>query len=143
MHYIFIQQDFSEPVAKVFADLAEHEMFGRITGAHITRIKDGVGDNPNGLGSVRQIKSFPAPSFEETITKFILNEKIEYRVSKGSPVKDHLGCLLFTSIEGGTRLEYSIEFEPKLAIPLWGKILKLAIQTPIQKGLKKYAKLSR
>lgn len=143
MHYIYIQQYFSRPVTEVFTDLADHETFGGIVGANITRIKDAAGDNPNGLGSVRKIVSFPAPPFEETITKFVVNKEIEYQVSKGSPVKDHLGRLLFLEQEGGTKLEYSIEFEPKLPFPLWGKILRLAIQTPIKNGLKKYASLNR
>lgn len=139
MHYIFIQQDFPQSLEKVFADLSNHEVFGRIIGANIQRIKDAPGDNPNGLGSVRQINVSSIFNFEETITKFNENVEIEYTVSKGGPIKEHLGCLTFEPSESGCKLEYCIKFEPKWAIPLWGRILKQVIQHPIRKGLAHYA----
>jgi len=139
MHYIYIQQEFSQSVAQVFSKLADHECLGQIMGADIQRTVDAPGENPNGLGSVRRIRAFPAPDFEETITKYIENEEIQYRVTRGSPVKEHLGTLLFFPTEQGCRLEYSIQFEPRLAIPLWGRMLRFAIRFPIQKGLRALA----
>lgn len=139
MHYIYMQQEFTQPVEQIFAQFADHENFGRIVGANISRIVDAPGKDPNGLGSVRKISAFPGLTFEETICQYNKNEVIAYRVSKGSPVKDHEGRLLFCVNECGCSLEYSIQFRPKLAIPFWGKLLKFAIQFPIKRGLKHLA----
>lgn len=139
MHYIYIEQSFTQSVQDVFKKLSDHESLGQIIGADIIRVRDSESGNPNGLGSVRRIAAAPAPAFEETITKFVENKEIEYRVTKGSPVKDHLGCILFESTDSGCKLEYSIQFEPKLAIPLWGRLLRYAIRYPIAKGLRKFA----
>jgi hypothetical protein len=46
---------------------------------------------------------------------------LEYTVSKGGPIKNHLGHIEFQEIDGGTRVNYTISFDPK--IPLTGGIL--------------------
>ena len=138
MQKITISQQFNAPTDKIFADLADHHRFGEIVGADIHRIKDGS-DEINGLGSVRQIKLPFGLSFEETIVTFEPDKKIQYAVTKGSPVKSHLGTLTFTSQDAGTNLHYTIEFQPKLSVPGWGWLLKQVIEGPIKKGLKQYA----
>ncbi|MCP5207330.1 MAG: SRPBCC family protein [Hahellaceae bacterium] len=139
MQYITIKQSFKAPIERVFQELTDHVAFGKILGANITRIKDGSGGFKNGLGSVRQISVFPAPAFEEEVITFEPNKLMEYKVSKGSPIKNHIGRMEFTTSAGMTHLHYTIQFEPKVALPLLGPLLKKAIETPIVKGLKKLA----
>ena len=136
---IIIEQDFPAPVSEVFAVLSDHEELGRVLGANIRRVRDADGPRVNGIGSVRRIKSPGVPAFEETVTVFEPNRKIEYTVTKGSPIKNHLGRLEFSETGNGTHLHYTIQFEPKLALPLWGRILHLAIRGPIAKGLQRFA----
>ena len=95
---ITINQAFSGSVKNVFSTLSDHESFGKICGIDMKRIVDGEA-HLNGLGSVREIKVGVLPSFQETITKFIENERIEYRITKGSPIKNHLGVLIFTEVK--------------------------------------------
>jgi len=140
LHKIQIQQTFNAPINKVFAELTDHERFGQLLNANVKRVVDSRGASKNGVGSVRRISAFPAPAFEETVTAYEQDRYMAYRISKGSPLKNHLGQMRFSEVEGRTQLDYSIEFEPKLPLPFLGSVLKLAIETPIVKGLKKLAK---
>jgi uncharacterized protein YndB with AHSA1/START domain len=135
--YIEIQQDFKAPIQEIFSLLTDHEKFGRLLGANIQRITQGVDGFTNGKGSIRRIKSFPVPSFEESVTKFKENEVMEYTVSKGGPIKNHLGTMYFSGDSKESHLTYSIEFEPK--IPFTGRLVKAAIEKPLRVGLKKLA----
>ena len=133
---ITMTQSFNAPLSKVFSALSDHENFGKICGIKMARIKDGE-DGANGLGSVRKINIGPLPSFEETITEFKPNEFIQYKITKGSPIKNHCGELRFTGSDGTTSLVYTIELESK--IPLTTPLVKFALKNGISKGLRRYA----
>ncbi len=64
---------------------------------------------------------------------------MEYVISKGSPIKNHKGRMEFSDEQGQTRLNYTIDFEPKLPFVLLGSILKKAIEKPIREGLMRLA----
>ncbi len=70
----------------------------------------GDGDTErNGVNSVRRLKVGPLPPFEETVHEFVPGERILYRITKGGPLKDHVGVLEFSPTPGGgTHLEYNI-----------------------------------
>ena len=138
---IEIRQTFNAPVEEVFGILTDHESFGEIIGTEIKRVVDSPGDNKNGVGSVRRIvPSAPVPAFEETVTAYAPNRLMEYTVSKGSPIKHHLGRLVFLESDGKTELAYTIEFEPRLPFVLLSAALKRAVEAPIRKGLAALAK---
>ena len=139
MQQIEIIQTFNKPLEKVFTDLSDHATFGRILGVNIQRIKDSKDTDRNGLGCVRSIKSYPVPPFEETIVAFEPNKFIAYEISKGSPIKNHRGELYFSGEGENSKLVYTIRFEPKVNVPMWGILLKGLIEKPIRKGLIEYA----
>ena len=137
--YIDLMQEFKAPVNAVFTELTDHEKFGKLLKAKITRTVDGQDGHLNGLGSVRKITPVPLADFEETVVTFEPNKLMEYVVSKGSPIKNHIGRMEFSAVDspdGGesTRVRYTIEFEPKLPIPFLGSLLKKAIETPVKQG---------
>jgi hypothetical protein len=134
---ITINQTFNAPISQVFGTLSDHEKFGAICGINMKRVVDGKG-NVNGLGAVREIKIGFLPAFEETITRFIENERLEYKITKGSPIKNHLGVLRFSENGDKTELNYTIELESK--IPFTTFLIKTALAQGIGKGLKRYAK---
>tara|TARA_R110001592_G_scaffold135779_1_gene352239 strand:- start:4877 stop:5305 length:429 start_codon:yes stop_codon:yes gene_type:complete len=133
---ITINQAFDAPVKQVFSTLSDHEKFGKICGINMERIVDGATDL-NGLGSIREIKIGVLPSFQETITKFIENKRIEYKITQGSPIKNHIGVLVFSELKGKTQLKYTIELESK--IPCTTALIKAVLGFGIKKGLKRYA----
>ncbi len=132
---VHITHEFKSDPQTVFEKLAEHENLGKVFGARVTRVSDGT-TSRNGVGSVRRLKIGPLPAFEETTTTAQPNTLIEYRITKGSPLKGHWGRQELTpTASGGTRLNYTIGFDapiPGLAA-LVGKVLETAIKTGIPK----------
>ncbi|HEX6590613.1 MAG TPA: SRPBCC family protein [Moraxellaceae bacterium] len=132
---IEIVKEFPYPVEKLFAFLGEHENLGVIFApAKIKRISDGQGAR-NGVGSAREMKILVGPSFVETVTAYKENELIEYRITRGSPLKNHHGVMRFyPTANGGSRLHYTIVFEGK--VPLLGPVVKAGLDMGIRRGLK-------
>src|ERR1044072_5294371 len=105
---VHVSHDFAKPPERVFAYMAEHENLGPLFGAECTRVCDGDTER-NGVNSVRRLKVGPLPPFEETVHEFVPGERILYRITKGGPLKDHVGVLEFSpTAGGGTHLEYNI-----------------------------------
>ena len=137
--HIKIMLLFKAPVDKIFNLLTDHETFGQVINTKIKRVVDSQDKNKNGIGSVRRINAFPAPAFEETVVTFKPNHLMEYVVSKGSPIKNHKGRMEFFDEKGKTRLNYMINFKPKLPFLFFGSILKKVIEKPIRDGLERLA----
>lgn len=132
MQNIDITHDFTLPVERVYAYLAEHEHLGPLFGAKITRVKDGD-TTRNGVGSVRQVKVGPLPPLEETVLEAVPNERIVYRITKGSPLRNHRGVMEFSTTAAGSRLRYVIEFGA--VVPGLDRVVKLGLERNIRKGL--------
>jgi uncharacterized protein YndB with AHSA1/START domain len=119
-HHVHIEHRFSKPPERIFAHLAEHENLAEVFGAKVTRLRDGDGGERNGVGSVRQLRIGPLPPFEETVTEFVVGERIVYRITKGSPLRGHVGVMSFApDSDGGTAFVYDI----RLASPIPGLAL--------------------
>ncbi len=114
--HVHIEHNFNKPPERVFAYLAEHENLADVFGAKITRLGDGAGGERNGVGSSRRLKIGPLAPFEETVTEFDPPRRIAYRITKGSPLRGHLGVMTFLPSAGGTHFVYDI----RLASPIPG-----------------------
>jgi len=136
-HHILIEKEFNTPLEEVFNRVCDHEEFGRLIGSNIARTKDGKEGNLNGLGSIRTISIGPLPTFEETVTAFKENEYFEYKITKGSPIKNHIGKLRFSSSDNKTQLSYSIDFDMRIPLPLLGSTIAKTLKSQISKGLDK------
>ncbi|MFI4991648.1 MAG: SRPBCC family protein [Solirubrobacterales bacterium] len=114
--HVHIEHDFAKPPERIFAHLAEHENLAEVFGAKITRLRDGEGER-NGVGSVRRLQIGPLPPFEETVDEFVVPQRIVYRITKGSPLRGHVGVMSFEPTPvGGTRFVYDI----RIASPIPG-----------------------
>ncbi|MCW2613491.1 MAG: hypothetical protein JWN08_485 [Frankiales bacterium] len=133
MQRIEITHDFALPVERVYAFLSEHENLGPLFGARISRVRDGDSSR-NGTGSVRSLKVGPLPAFEETVTRAVTDELVEYRITKGSPLKDHRGEMRFAPKGSGSTLTYVIEFGA--AVPLVDVLVKAGLERNVRKGLR-------
>lgn len=132
-HWFHIERDFNAPVEQVFAYLAEHENLEALFGAKVKRVRDGETDR-NGVGSRRELRIGPLPSFDETVTQYVPNELIEYRITRGTPLDGHVGTMRFSPTpNGGTRLDYKIRFASK--IPGLAAIVSKTVGANIRKGL--------
>ena len=132
---VHVTHEFKSDPQTVFDKLAEHENLGPVFGANITRVSDGT-TSRNGAGSVRRLKLGPLPAFEETTTTAQPNTLIEYKITKGSPLKGHWGRQELTPTpSGGTRLEYTIGFDS--AIPGLAALVGKVLASAITRGLPK------
>ena len=133
-HWVHVEHDFAKPVEQVFAFLGEHENLSKIFPAKITRLNDGTDGNRNGVGSARKMRIGILPPFVETVTEYVTNQRVVYRITKGSPLRGHEGTMLFSANpDGGTHLDYKI----KLASPIPGvaAIVQKALTASVKKGL--------
>jgi uncharacterized protein YndB with AHSA1/START domain len=114
-HHVVVDWTFAKPPAPIFAHLAEHENLAALFGAKVTRLRDGESER-NGVGSVRRLRIGVLPPFEETVTEFEPDRRIVYRITKGSPLRGHVGEMTFAAEGEGTRFHYDI----RLASPIPG-----------------------
>jgi uncharacterized protein YndB with AHSA1/START domain len=107
-HRVHIEHDFSKSPEQIFVHLAEHENLADVLGAKITRVRDGENGERNGVGSVRQLQIGPLAPFQETVTEFAPFERIVYRITQGTPLRDHVAVMSFQPTSGGTHFVYDI-----------------------------------
>ncbi|MCH2556439.1 MAG: SRPBCC family protein [Alcanivorax sp.] len=133
---IEIDKTFPYPVDRLFHHLSQHENLSALFApAKVWRVKEGT-DAANGVGSVRRLSLPLTPAFEETVTEFQPDQRIAYRITRGSPLRDHHGEMVFsTHGNGGSRLQYTIVFRGKL--PLVGALVKPVLENGIRRGLDK------
>lgn len=124
------------PVEKTFSLLADHNKLGAVLGLPVKRTRDGESD-VNGVGSVRQLGLWPL-DFDETVTGFEPNTRIDYRITRGSPLRNHRGSVRFEASGSGTKVTWNIEYE--MGIPVLGAVLKHGLGFGISRGLGKLAK---
>ncbi|MGP0100276.1 MAG: SRPBCC family protein [Solirubrobacteraceae bacterium] len=135
-HHVHIEHEFAKPPERIFAHLAEHENLAEVFGAKVARLRDGEDGERNGVGSIRQLRIGPLPPFEETVTEFVPAQRIVYRITKGSPLRGHVGVMEFAPAPGGgTRFVYDI----RLASPIPGLALlvRAALTRSITRSLPK------
>lgn len=131
-HHVRVEHHFAKPPERIFAYLAEHENLAGMFGAKITRLRDGDGER-NGVGSVRRLQIGPGPPFEETVTEFVPSERIVYKITKGSPLRGHVGVMTFAPEGEGTHFDYDI----RLASPIPGlaALVRLQLTRSIKQNL--------
>ena len=137
MQRVHVEQDFPQPVEEVFAYLSEQENLAPLFGAKVKRLTDGSDGTRNGAGASREMRVGPGRPFVETNVEVIPSELIRYRITKGSPLKDHEGVMRFSRSGSGSHVDYTIEFDGKL--PLVGPIVRAMLQRNISSGLAKFA----
>lgn len=131
---LVFEQHFNAPMARVFAYFADHGKFGQLWPGHTRRITAAADANdPNGQGSVRRIKAGLLPTFDETIVLYQPCTRIEYSVTRGSPIKNHRGVLCFSEVGAGTLLHYRIGFDAK--IPFTGGLIRRLLARQLRAGV--------
>ena len=132
-HHVHVEHRFDKPPERIFAVLAEHENLERLFGAKVTRLRDGEAGERNGVGSVRELRMGVLPPFEETVTEFIPGERIVYRITRGSPMRGHVGIMTFAPAGGGTRFAYDIRLSS--AVPGLALAVRKALTRSIVRAL--------
>jgi len=125
--------DYTLPPERVFAYLSEHENLSSVFGAKVRRLRDGSDGERNGVDSARELRIGPLPPFVETVVEFVPHELIRYRITKGSPLRDHEGTMRFSDRDGGTHLHYEIAFGA--VIPGLDALIAPGLRRNVARGL--------
>lgn len=138
IHRLVMYQEFNAPVEKIFETFSDHEQFGNMMGQRVTRIVDSPDPRDvNGINSVRKIP-LPLIPFEETIRKWEKPHRIEYQITKSSPLAHHYGTMVFKRLaDGKSAIEYTIELGSP--VPFWAAFVKSLLRVAIGNSMKKYA----
>lgn len=116
-----------------FARLADHNALGSVLMIPVRRTVDGI-EEVNGLGSVRKLGLWPL-DFDETVTLFKPPERIEYRITRGTPLRKHHGSLRFAASGEGTEIVWTIRYE--VPVPLLGAFVREGLRLGIRRGLRR------
>jgi uncharacterized protein YndB with AHSA1/START domain len=131
--HVHVEHEFAKPPERIFAHLAEHENLAEVFDAKVKRLRDGESER-NGVGSVRELKVGPMPPFEETVNEFEVPRRIVYRITKGSPLRGHVGVMTFEpTASGGTRFVYDIRIAS--AIPGLAPLVTASLTRSIERSL--------
>lgn len=147
-----ISAEIRAPIETVFDRLADHNAMGTWLNADIRRTKDSsvTAEGVNGTGSVRTLRIFSLLDFDETVVRFekprsgVAQGKeakvasIEYKITRGSPLKNHHGTITLDDAGGKVTIAWNIIFD--MAFPLVGHVVALLLKFAITDGLKKLAK---
>lgn len=130
-YQLHMQHQFRSSPDQVFDFFADHEQFGRIWPGKTRRVKEAE-DEPNGEGSVREVKVGPV-CFEETTVVHQRPHRIEYAITRGGPLRNHRGVIMFEASDGGCLLDYRIEYDSRF--PFIGGILARNLPRDFKVGL--------
>jgi Polyketide cyclase / dehydrase and lipid transport len=118
------------PSDAVFECLANHHHFTALLGGSCKVIVM-AGEGGHALASVRRV-SMGFSSFDETIVHYSRGRRLDYRITRYGwlPMRSHYGRIDLTEENGGTRIEYRIQFSDVSVIPL-GWLLQKAIKNAL------------
>jgi hypothetical protein len=104
------------PPERLFAALANPKTIERMAPFRtiVTRVRPGR-DHPDGVGSVRRIRPYFMPGYEEEIVTFEPHRLIEYVFVRGGPIADHRGAYVIEPAGSGSRFTFSLRY--RMTIP--------------------------
>lgn len=99
-------------VYSIFADRENNGDFLLVN----TRLTTPGIDARQGVGAVHLL-GFGNWGSSEEITRLVPNERLEYKVVGGIPVKKHTGSIALSDVDGGTRVIYTMDSTPSVPLP--------------------------
>ena len=107
----------SASVDHVWSVLTDHEgMSSWGPGVTVKLLEDGK-PLRNGVGAVRRISMpGPAPAIVEEVVTFEAPHRFGYAAVSGVPFRDYSGEVVLTEVSGGTRINYSLRYRPRLPL---------------------------
>jgi uncharacterized protein YndB with AHSA1/START domain len=119
MRHVEVERIFPHPVERVFRRYTDHAGWTDWAGLGRVRLTREGSPDRNGVGAVRAFSA--SPGLREEITLFEPPSRMEYRVTRGAPLADHHGEVLFAPEGFGTRLTWRASFRstiPGLGWPM-------------------------
>lgn len=133
-----ITEKIRAPIGEVFDRLADHNRMGEYMAADIRRVKDSTvaSEGVNGTGSVRTLKILGLPDFDETVVKCDKPYCLEYKITRGSPLKNHHGVIRLEEKNGMVAIDWNISFD----MDFGGLVVEMLLKFAVGSGLTKLKK---
>jgi uncharacterized protein YndB with AHSA1/START domain len=106
------------PRNRVWEILADHEGMTEWFPAREVILRRRGAPDPNGVGAVR-VARLLGFAVEEWITAFKPEERMEYGLTAGAPVRDHRAEVVLSTVDGETRVTWSVALRPKIPATRW------------------------
>lgn len=106
------------PRRRVWEILTDHEGMTEWFPAREVILTQRGAPDPNGAGAIR-VARLRGLAIEEWITAFKPEERMEYGLTAGAPVRDHRGEVVLSTAEGGTRVTWSVALRPTIPGTRW------------------------
>lgn len=136
MAKIHIHQWFRASPATVFEHFHLHDRLGELWPGRFRRIRDAAGDDPDGAGSVREIRA-PGLRLLEQVDECDPPHRIVYHICGGTPlIRSHRGEMRFWPEGAGTVLDYRIELQARAGLT---PLLAMALERALTPGIRRLA----
>lgn len=124
-----IVREIAAPPETIFEVLVDHRAYSSITPLRKSELEREGEPAPNGAGAIRVLGAVGPPLREEILT-YEEPSRFSYKLLSGLPVRDHVGTVELTALEGGTRMTYAVRTMP--TVPLVGAavvgVVKLGVK---------------
>ena len=136
MQKVEVQQIVPGGEYEVFARCADYQRWPEWLNVHSVVLEE-IGEETIGVGCVR-IVSIAGLHIREEIVEYARPDRIGYVLLSGLPVHDYRGTMTFEPCFGGTRVQWTAEFEPN--VPGTGALLRRMTHRLFADGLEELAR---
>lgn len=119
------------PPETVFDVLTDHRRYPEITALRKAELEREGEPAPNGLGAIR-VLTLAGPPMREEVIAYDRPHRFSYTILSGLPVRDHVGTVELSPVDGGTKVTYAVKTTP--TIPFAGAAVVAVLKQAI-KGL--------
>jgi uncharacterized protein YndB with AHSA1/START domain len=109
------ERQVAAPPETVFDVLVDHRGYAAITPMRKSELEREGEPAPNGVGAIRVLHSVGPPIREEVLA-YQPPGRFSYKLLSGAPVRDHVGTVLLTPEDGGTKVTYAVRTVPTIPI---------------------------
>lgn len=109
------ERQVAAPPEVVFEVLTDHRRYSEITPLRKSELEREGEPAPNGVGAIRVLGGVGPPLREEVID-YEPATRFSYKLLSGAPLRDHVGTVELTPVEGGTKVVYAVRTEPTLPV---------------------------
>lgn len=125
MPSVEVERHFDAPIEDVWKVYTDHAGWSAWAGFSKSWLEVEGREDRNGTGAVRAFGSGGVTAYEEVL-EFDPPKRMTYRVVRGGlPMKNHLGEVVLSREDGGTRLTWRCRFDSK--VPGLGGLMKFFV----------------
>jgi uncharacterized protein YndB with AHSA1/START domain len=131
------------PPAVVWSVLADYPGMTRWAGARSVTIEQPGTVEPNGVGTIRVLKSWRG-TIREEITEFEPPRRMGYTALSGLPVDNYNGAIELIPNNGSTQISWTVTFEPRtFAAPVVAAVIKSVLKVLVGRLVKQVSEVQR